>query len=161
MVNKKINMPSDEAVKKPFSELPEAEYVAEIMDYKEKITKNGDPMYMITLEIILGDKKGRLIFDSLIFSDNKESPAYSMLWRTKFFLKCIKEPSEGAIEYNPENWLGRRVRVETKNQKYTKDGVEKIAPKVFKYILDDTLNTEENMNKLVSKQETWDEESPL
>lgn len=142
---------------KSYTLIPEGEYIGEIMDYKDKTTKNDDIMISYQAAIILGDQKGRYFFDNIIFP-HVGSPAWGILGRTKHFLHCIGEPYEGDIEFDSDRWLGRKFRVVLFHDKYYNEKAkeEKTVVKVKEYILDETL-----ANNVKADKETWDnEETP-
>lgn len=156
------NMP--EGTDTGYALLPVGEYLAQITDYEDRETKsNHDPMVFITLEVLMGDYKGKKLFDNIIFpADN--SPAIKIRGKTCHFLHCIGEPHEGDFEWNSEVWIGRQVRATVVHQSYyDKEGKPKTSAKIEQYILDDSLNTAAYIKATGSKPDAfagshWEEE---
>lgn len=106
-----------------FEPLPENVYDFQIVNFKEQLTKNGDQMVNVTLEVVESLQfNGRMVWHNVTFFPSNNKHAGIAL----HFLKCIGQPWEGKIAVNPENWIGKRIRAKVRPEKYIgKDGVEK------------------------------------
>ena len=117
--------------------LPQGEYVVEVVEAKDGLTKNDDPMISLKLVVDRGEFKGQWLWDNIIIP-NEGSPAEKIKGRSKHFLHCIGEEYEGEFNWDNSRWVGKKVTVEVDHEpandyhKYTK-------PIVAKYILDEDL----------------------
>lgn len=112
-----------------FSEVDEAEdyspppagdylcYVADATDEYEngqkRISRNGDEMWNIKLEIGDGDYAGRYIYDNLVFAAGKA------MGRVKYVLKRLGFDISGKLDINPEDLIGRPCILTTEVEEYT------------------------------------------
>jgi hypothetical protein len=117
-----------------FEPIPEGEYLLQIMDFKERETKNGDPMIGVQLEVVDGDHAGRFVFHNVILY-KPTSPGIKGMGMTRHFLHCIGEPYEGDIDVDTDNWIPRQVRAEVFHEEYN----GKTNARIGKFILDETL----------------------
>ena len=72
-----------------FKVIPEGDYDAEIVDVKEKTTKNDDEMWSIKFQILNGDYKGSFVSTNLVFNEKGLSNA-KKLFSTLFGIKIPK-----------------------------------------------------------------------
>jgi hypothetical protein len=143
-----------------FEPIPDGQYLVQIVDFKERQTKNGDPMIAAQMEIVDGDHQGRVIFDNIIIPLGPESKAWGIMGRTKHFLHCIGEPHEGEIDIDPEAWIGRRVKIESHQETYfsTAKNKDVTNAKVKNYILDETVTpSTATAGAATSEAVAWDE----
>jgi len=122
-----------------FSLLPAGNYDLQITDTEERKTKNLDPMVNVTCEIINNPEfNGKTVFHNVSFIP-KDKPGAGI---ASHFLKCIGQPWEGAIEVNPENWMGAKFKAKIGEREYVKrDGTKVKANdiKTIKPFDEDTL----------------------
>lgn len=108
-----------------FDPLPENKYDLQVIDFKEQLTKNGDQMVNVTLEVVesIGGFNGRKVWHNIVFLPKEHKAAgIAIHW-----LKCIGEPFEGKLSVSPEKWIGKRVRAHVVIEKYVgKDGQGKL-----------------------------------
>lgn len=91
-----VNMDSN------FSVVPEGIYNLQIVDVKEKVTKNGDPMVAARCEVINSkEHNGSVIWHNVTFLAKTSKGAGMAV----HFLKTIGEPFEGKFVVEPNNWL--------------------------------------------------------
>lgn len=105
-----------------FSLLPAGDYDLQITDTEERKTKNNDPMVNVTCEVINNPEfNGKTVFHNVSFLP-KDKPGAGM---ASHFLKCIGQPFEGAVEVNPDAWIGEKFKSKIGERKYTKkDGAK-------------------------------------
>lgn len=106
-----------------FEPLPENSYDFQIIDGKEKLTKNGDQMVNVTLEVVDSlEFNGRKVWHNIVFLP-KEHKASGIAIH---FLKTIGEPWEGKFEVDTDRWIGRRIRAKVGIESYVdKEGKTK------------------------------------
>jgi hypothetical protein len=111
-----------------FEPLPEGEYDFEIVDYKELKTKNDDPMVNIECHVIDSiQHSGRKVWNNVTFFP----PGAKAAGIAIHFLKCIGESWEGAFNWDPDNWVGRKFRGSVEINRYTdKSGQIKVNNKI-------------------------------
>lgn len=59
----------DATENKGYEPIPEGRYVVKVDNVIEKVTKNGDDMWALTLKVVGGDHGGAKIFDNITFSE--------------------------------------------------------------------------------------------
>lgn len=101
-----------------FALLPEGEYLVKIAEVQDGFSKGGDPMPQVKFEVVGGEYDGQWVWENITISNNPESKAFNILWRVKVFLKCIGEPHEGKIEFDTDNWIGRKLKVRLYHDTY-------------------------------------------
>ena len=100
-----------------FKLLPAGEYELQITDFKEGKTKNQDPMVNVTCEVINNaDYNGTTVFHNVSFLP-KDKPGAGM---ASHFLKTIGQPFEGALEINPDDWVGEKFKAKIGEREYKK-----------------------------------------
>lgn len=115
-----------------FSLLPAGTYDFQITDIEERKTKNNDPMVNVTCEVINNPEfNGKTIFHNVSFLP-KEKPGAGM---ASHFLKTINQPHEGAIDVNPDNWVGEKFRAKVGEREYTKKDGTKAKTNEIKQVL--------------------------
>lgn len=105
-----------------FTLLPAGTYDLQITDVEERKTKNNDPMVNVTCEVINNPEfNGKTIFHNVSFLP-KEKPGAGM---ASHFLKTINQLYDGAIEVNPDAWVGEKFKAKVGERQYKKkDGTE-------------------------------------
>lgn len=98
-----------------FSLLPEGEYLFEIEEVGEAMTKNNDPMGKLVLVVARGEHKGCKVWDNIVIP-NEGSPSFKIMGRTKRFLHAIEEPYEGEFDYDTSRWTGKKVLAEVAHE---------------------------------------------
>ena len=117
-----------------FELLPEGTYICNIdEEIGEKITKNGDPMALITLIVATGEHAGRKVWDNIIFPE-PDSPAIKIKGRTKHFLHCLGLEYDGELSGDTDFWAGKAITVRVVHKKGD-DGV--VRAKIAEHILDE------------------------
>ena len=109
-----------------FELLPENDYAVEIARARAtdnngelQVTKNGDPMVSVMLEVIEGEYKGRTVWTNIIIfniSDPNDPPKGAGI--AKHFLHVIGEPYEGDFVWDSDNWIGKQLKVTVKEGEY-------------------------------------------
>ena len=99
--------------------IPDEFYEFKITDVKEKVTKNGDPMASITLEIVSAIHTGRLVWHNVTFPKIDPATGKRPSWAgmSIHFLKTIGEDHEGDFIVSPEAWIGKQFKAKTKTVK--------------------------------------------
>lgn len=101
-----------------FEKLPEGiEYLFQITDYKETnkdggdlVTKNGDPMVNVTLEVVEPEQyAGKKVWHNVCFFQ-PNSPSIKGIGMTRHFLHCIGKTWEGDLSADPSSWVPRRLK---------------------------------------------------
>jgi len=98
--------------------IPEGTYFAEIVECKDRTSQNGDAMIGVKFLITQGEFKNNWVWDSILISDNPDSPGYKILGRSKHFLHVIGEQYEGEIVWDSANWIGKKLRVVVYQDEY-------------------------------------------
>lgn len=97
--------------------LPPGKYELVITKIDEKKSKKGYPMVNVTCEVKNNDEfNGAKVFHNVTFLP-KDQPGAGM---STHFLKTIGQPWEGAIEVNPEAWLGGDFTAKISTREYDK-----------------------------------------
>ena len=99
--------------------IPNDYYDFQITDVKEKVTKNGDPMVNMTLEITSPIHTGRFVFHNVTFPKVDPATGKPPKWAgmSVHFLKTIGEPFEGEFIVTPDAWIGKQFKAKTKTAK--------------------------------------------
>lgn len=98
--------------------LPPGKYELLITKIEEKKSKNGDPMVNVTCEVQNNDEfNGAKVFHNVTFLP-KDKPGAGM---STHFLKTINQSWEGAIEVNPEAWVGEDFIAKISTREYDKE----------------------------------------
>lgn len=102
--------------------LPAGTYDLLISEVKEGKSKAGDPMVNVTCEVQNNaEYNGAKVFHNVTFM-GKDKPGAGM---SSHFLKCINQPYQGAIDVNPDAWVGEDFKAKIAPRTYTKkDGSE-------------------------------------
>ena len=87
-----------------FSPLPDGKYICEVVNVNHARTRNDDDMFKLEFEIVIGDYKGRKLYDNIVFSDRAMPRAILILKRMGFVM-------EGEVDIKAEDVRGRRVVV--------------------------------------------------
>lgn len=102
--------------------LPEGWYDLQVTNVEEKKTSKGFPMVNVTCEVINNPEfNGKEVFYNVSFlpKDNKGAGMSS------HFLKVINQPYEGAIEVDPDKWVGEKFKGKIGPREYEKkDGTK-------------------------------------
>jgi Protein of unknown function (DUF669) len=115
-------------VSSKYSVIPIGEYKVYISEKVDGISKNGDPMIKVVWKVNEGEHRGRFIFDNLVISSNKNSPAWKIRWRAKMFLQSIGEPHNGDnFDWDSDNWEGKECIVKVEHSEYNGDTQAKIT----------------------------------
>lgn len=112
--------------------LPDGSYELRIKSVKEKYTKKDNfPMVHVTCEVISNpDFNGRKVFHNVTFMP-KERKGAGM---STHFLKCINQPWEGAVEVDPDKWVGEAFKALIGTREYTNDKGFKVKSNDIKEI---------------------------
>ena len=102
--------------------LTQGKYELLITKVEEKKSKNGYPMVNVTCEVQNNEEfNGAKVFHNVTFLP-KDKPGAGM---STHFLKTIGEPWEGAIEVNPDAWVGEDFIAKISTREYDKkDGTK-------------------------------------
>lgn len=102
--------------------LPAGKYELVITKIEEKKSKNNDPMVNVTCEVKNNEEfNGKKVFHNVTFLP-KDKPGAGM---STHFLKTINQPWEGAVEVNPESWVGESFMAKISTREYDKkDGTK-------------------------------------
>jgi hypothetical protein len=93
-----------------FSPLEPGRYLMEITKVDdEKTTNDGDEKWLLTLECVEGDRKGRKVWDSLIFSEGG-------LKRMKLIFSRLGMKIDGEVEFFPKDLIGKRALIDVEIQ---------------------------------------------
>lgn len=126
--------------------VPAGRYNLRIVAAKETVSKKGDPMVMVDYEIMDGQYAGRPVkFHCVVFFKDKTSNG---AWMSKLYLKTIGLPSDGSVNVDATQWIGRclvgKIELE-KNKNKPEDKTEYPRVKFFeKYEIDYTIPVENN-----------------
>lgn len=126
-------------------------YLARIVSAEEGITAKENEKVDVKYEVV----DDATVFESIVFADK-------IMGRTKHFLHVIDEPYQGTeVEPQPENWIGKELRLRLNTEKYiNRFGIQKSKNVVEEHL----FVTEEEQKKYEdekSKQKTDDEEVPF
>lgn len=102
--------------------LTPGKYELLITKVEEKKSKNGSPMVNVTCEVQNNEEfNGAKVFHNVTFLP-KDKPGSGM---STHFLKTIGQPWEGAIEVNPDAWVGEDFIAKISTREYDKkDGTK-------------------------------------
>lgn len=86
-----------------FDTIPQGKYVCRLFDVEKKMTRNNDPMYVLTLKIESeGEHKGRQLFFNLPIMP-------TTAWKVKQTLEALGETvPKGQFTFDFHEFLGRR-----------------------------------------------------
>jgi hypothetical protein len=87
--------------------LPPGKYGCRVLDVDERTTSNGDPMWRLRLEVLVGEHRGRFVFDNLVFSARA-------LDRLRCFCQSIGLDTSGELDLTPQMIQGKVCRVEVR-----------------------------------------------
>lgn len=93
------NVPDTNGTKKP---LPPGDYFCRVDKVKDGTSKQGNRKWDITFKVMEGQHKGRLVWDTLTFSENA-------LWRVKVALKRLGFDVSGKVSIHPHELEGREA----------------------------------------------------
>lgn len=96
-----------------FSPVPDGKYHVRVVEIEEKVTRNGDPMWNLTLEVQEGPYAGRTIWDSLTFTA-------AALKRVKLVLSRLGVDVSGKVKLDPSLIMDREAIVEAVVEEYQK-----------------------------------------
>lgn len=107
-----------------FGPVPEGKYHIRVVEIEPRITRAGDPMWNLSLEIQQGDHAGRIIWDSMVLSPNG-------LKRAKLILSRLGVDVSGKVKLTPELIMDREAIVDTAHEEYEdRDGKPRKKSKV-------------------------------
>jgi hypothetical protein len=96
--------------------VPDGIYCVEVLDAKEKTSKQGNPMIELKLQVVPGEGgSGPKFFDWLVMSE-------SSAWKLDQFLAAAgKHPGEGVeIEIEPDDFIGMLITARLRQRKRDK-----------------------------------------
>ncbi len=96
----------EEQTQKSFPIVSEGEHKFQIVD----IESESEELIVIKCEVVSTKDKGLTILHRL---DNNQDGKF--FWITKFFLKCIGEPSEGEVTVDTDAFIGRQFSGDVKH----------------------------------------------
>ena len=95
--------------------IPQDIYEVMITEKNDKVTKHGDPMVNVFMEISKGEYKGKLLFDNIVIP-KPGSPSFKIMGRTMHFLHVIGQPYEGKFKTDSDKWLWAKLKVKVKHK---------------------------------------------
>jgi len=99
-----IEVKWDEVKESDFALLPAGEYPVTIIDIDEKSTKDGDPMWVLKMEVLEGEYAGSKIQDRIAFSPQG-------MWRVKLVFSRFGHKCVGDEQVQPKMLIGREAFV--------------------------------------------------
>lgn len=84
--------------------VPKGLYLAKISEMEETESSNGNEMIALTLEIIQGEYKGRLLWDYIVLTD-------AAAWKLRQFVDAVGLKGKGMIDTNTLTGTKLQVRV--------------------------------------------------
>jgi len=111
--------------------LPEDIYVVQIIDVEEKKGKDsGKTYYSISCEVCEGEYQGYELMGMV--SPERTSKKTGKTTNTEDLLDIceacgIDVPDSGSFEYDPDDWIGNKVKVKIKNEEYEERERSKIS----------------------------------
>ena len=107
-----------------YAPIPDGDYVCNLVDIEQDLTKFGDEMWKLRLEVDGGEHHGRLLFDNLVFTA-KAMPRVKLVCAS-CGLDVTKE-----VDLQPDMLLNRRALVTTYQKEYEDDkGQAKVANRI-------------------------------
>lgn len=107
-----------------FSPIPDGEYLCRLTDIETDLTRAGDEMWKMRLQVEGGEYDGRLLFDNLVFSAKAMS-------RVKLVCQCCEIDVSGELDLQPPLLLEKRFMVTTFQEEYEDDkGQTKIQNRI-------------------------------
>ena len=101
-----------------FDLVPEDWYNVSIIEVKDGMSKNNDPMPNVKMSILDGKYKEQWLWDNILIP-SLDSPSVKILGRSKHFLHVIGEPYEDkVVEYDTDNWVYKKLRVKVFHDEY-------------------------------------------
>lgn len=102
--------------------LPAGTYDLVITKVEEKKSSKGHPMVNVTCEVLNNSEyNGAKVFHNVTFLPKGDKGS----GMSSHFLKCINQPYEGAIEVDPEKWVGEDFKAKIQTREYDKkDGTK-------------------------------------
>lgn len=92
--------------------IPEGQYLCCVADIEEQVTKRGDPMWKLQLVITAGPHARRRIFDRVVFSEAARD-------RLALFCGAFGIEPSGAVDFQPDHFLGKACFVTVQPREYT------------------------------------------
>ena len=95
-----------------FVSIPAGTYLCRIVDVRERLTRNDDALWAISLVVAEGEFTGRdAAWDNLVFSSRG-------LNRVKTVFGALGLPSDGKIQIDPPDLVGKEVFVTVRPAEY-------------------------------------------
>ncbi|MCP4662410.1 MAG: DUF669 domain-containing protein [bacterium] len=107
-----------------FSPIPDGEHVVHVSDIETDVTRGGDEMWKLRLQVEGGEFDGRLLFDNMVFSQKAMS-------RVKLICASFGLDVSGTIDLDPSMLLEKRALVTTYQEEYEDDrGQRKVTNRI-------------------------------
>ncbi len=92
--------------------IPAGTYLCRITDVRERVTRNDDALWALKLVVAEGEFTGRdAAWDNLVFSSRG-------LNRVKTVFQALELPSDGKIQIDPSDMVGKEVFVTVRPAEY-------------------------------------------
>ena len=97
-----------------FAPIPDGEYQVRVVDIETDMTKSGDEMWKLRLQVESGEHDGRLLFDNVVFSP-KAMP------RVKLICESFGLGVSGVVDLDTPMLLNKCALVTTYQEEYEDD----------------------------------------
>lgn len=101
----RLNFKDTPDAESDYSPLPDGRYLIEVSDVNTRKTSKGDEMWNLSLQVLTGAYRGRLLFDNLVFSDAAMS-------RVKLILKSLGFDVSGVLDLRPSDIITKQCYVQ-------------------------------------------------
>lgn len=85
-----------------YEPMPAGDYVLEIEDIEERVSKAGNEMLNITFNVAEGEYEGRKIFEFYVLTENA-------LWKLKNLLVALGIDTEGQVDVSVDDLVGEML----------------------------------------------------
>jgi hypothetical protein len=94
-----------------FIKCEEGQHVAVLKSIEEKSSSNGNEMLSAVFEVAVGESRGAKIYDNFVLTQKS-------LWKLKSYLDAIGIKSEGKLQIDIDNLVGKRCIIQVIHEDY-------------------------------------------